>query len=198
MARPRTIQDEDLRLAAREVFLEQGFSATTAEIARRAGVSEGSLFKRFATKEDLFEEAVGLRDYGAWRGELAGLVGRGDVRRNLERAALAFLTEADQLVPTLMLIFSRGYDQTHNPILERLGNPAMQDTQALAAYLQAEVALGRIRPLDADIAALALTGSLSQYVHCHLTLPLKPAAEPLDRGRFVRGLLDLIWPGLEP
>ena len=57
MPRPRTITDEQIVEAARAAFLEQGFSATTAEIARRAGISEGTLFKRFATKEDLFEEA---------------------------------------------------------------------------------------------------------------------------------------------
>ncbi|MEW6420433.1 MAG: helix-turn-helix domain-containing protein [Deinococcota bacterium] len=195
MPRPRIITDEQIVEAARAAFLEQGFSATTAEIARRAGISEGTLFKRFATKEDLFEEAVGLRDYAAWRAEL--VVGTGDVRRNLERAALRFLDTAAGIVPNLMLIFSRGHAPAHNPMLERLGNPIRHDADALAAYLRAEVALGRVRPIDADVTALTLMGTLTHYVHRELMTP-ESGREPLDAGRFVRGLLDVLWPGLEP
>ncbi|WP_272976383.1 TetR/AcrR family transcriptional regulator [Deinococcus geothermalis] len=195
MPRPRTITDEQIVQAARAVFLEQGFSATTAEIARRAGISEGTLFKRFATKEDLFEEAVGLRDSAAWREEL--VVGTGDVRRNLERAALRFLDAAARIVPSLMLIFSRGHAPDHNPMLERLGNPIRHDADALAAYLRAEVALGRVRPIDTDVTALTLMGTLTHYVHRELMTP-EAGREPLDAGRFVRSLLDVLWPGLEP
>jgi len=54
MARPTVIRDETIIDAAREVFLERGFGATTAEVAVRAGVSEGSIFKRFNSKVDLF------------------------------------------------------------------------------------------------------------------------------------------------
>lgn len=197
MPRPRLITDERIVEAAREVFLEQGFSATTAEIARRAGISEGTLFKRFASKEDIFEEVVGLRDYAAWREELAALVGVGDVRRNLERAALHFIETAGRILPNLMLIFSRGHAPAHNPMLERLGNPIRHDADAVAAYLRAEVALGRVRPVDADVTALTLMGTLTHYVHREHMTP-DPTREPLDAGRFVRGLFDVLWPGLEP
>src|SRR5215475_1498109 len=60
MARPTTISDERILEAARSVFLEQGIAATTAEVAKRAGVAEGSIFKRFATKVDLFKAAMAI------------------------------------------------------------------------------------------------------------------------------------------
>jgi AcrR family transcriptional regulator len=45
--------------AALEVFASRGYAgSTTREIARRAGVSEGLLFRHFGTKVALFEEAV--------------------------------------------------------------------------------------------------------------------------------------------
>ncbi|MEF2276665.1 TetR/AcrR family transcriptional regulator [Deinococcus sp. YIM 134068] len=197
MPRPRTITDEQIVVAARAAFLEQGFSATTAEIARRAGVSEGTLFKRFATKEDLFEEVMGLRESPAWHAELSARVGEGDVRRNLERAFLLYLDSARQIVPNLLLVFSRGYAPAHNPLLERLDNPMREDTQALASYLRAEVARGRIRPVDAEMTALALLGALLHFVHFWL-MTHRGNPETLDAGRYVRGLLDLLWPGLEP
>ncbi len=45
--------------AAREVFSEQGLAgARTKDIAQRAGVAEGLIFKHFKTKDALFEHAV--------------------------------------------------------------------------------------------------------------------------------------------
>ncbi|GHF37317.1 AcrR family transcriptional regulator [Deinococcus metalli] len=197
MARPRQITDEQIVNAARDAFLEQGFGATTAEIARRAGVSEGTLFKRYARKEELFEAAVGLREYGRWRDDLVGRAGQGDVRRNLEDAALAFLTESSSVVPRLMAVFSRGHDPSHNPLLGRLDDPVRRDAEALAAYLRAETALGRLRPLDVDVTALTVMGALTHYVHREHMMPPQ-GREAIDAGRLVRGLFDVLWPGLSP
>lgn len=176
---------------------------TTAEIARRAGVSEGTLFTRFGSKEDLFEQALGLTEYGAWRTELLALVGQGDVRRNLERALLSYLDSVQELVQALALIFSRGYHPSHNPLLERLDNPVGHDIQALADYLRAEADLGRLRPLDAEVAALAMLGALGQLVSLQLHRQWRSDCpeqgfEIPEQGRFVRGIMDLWWPGLAP
>ncbi|WP_261664169.1 TetR/AcrR family transcriptional regulator [Deinococcus sp. Marseille-Q6407] len=198
MARPKIIETEDLVAAARSAFLEQGVGVSTAEIARRAGISEGTLFSRFATKEELFEEAIGLSRYGRWRSELLAQVGRGEVRRNLERCAMSYLQEAQDLLDALMLVFSRGHAPEHNPLLARLGNPLEQDTGTLAGYLRAELELGRLRPLDTELTALTITGALSQWLQ-QGRMPACGAPQPeRDPGRFVRGLFDLLWPGMEP
>ncbi|PTA68514.1 TetR/AcrR family transcriptional regulator [Deinococcus arcticus] len=197
MARPRQITDEQIVAAAQEVFLEQGFAATTAAIARRAGVSEGTLFNRFPTKEDLFAAAIGLTDYGQWRAALLAAVGQGEVRRNLERATLSMLREAQALVPRLTVMFSRGHDPSHNPMIDRLDDPMRADARALTGYLQGEVALGRVRPLDAEVTALTVVGALTHFIHQEQVMP-PPGRTPVDAGRFVRGLLDVLWPGLAP
>ncbi len=44
--------------AAREVFAERGYGATTREIASRAGVSHDLIFRYFDSKEKLFFDAV--------------------------------------------------------------------------------------------------------------------------------------------
>jgi AcrR family transcriptional regulator len=44
--------------AAAEVFAERGLEASTAEIARRAGVGHGTVFRRFPTKDDLVAAIV--------------------------------------------------------------------------------------------------------------------------------------------
>ena len=49
----------ELLQAALELFAEKGYSATRSEeIAKRAGVSKGTLFLYFGTKEELFEAVV--------------------------------------------------------------------------------------------------------------------------------------------
>ncbi len=49
----------ELLAAALELFVEKGFAATRAEeVAKRAGVSKGTLFLYFASKEELFKAVV--------------------------------------------------------------------------------------------------------------------------------------------
>lgn len=60
-ARTRRKDDRPAELlqAALELFAEKGYSATRSEeIAKRAGVSKGTLFLYFGTKEELFEAVV--------------------------------------------------------------------------------------------------------------------------------------------
>ena len=53
-SRPR-----ELLQAALTLFVEKGFAATKAEeVARLAGVSKGTLFLYFASKEELFKAVV--------------------------------------------------------------------------------------------------------------------------------------------
>lgn len=67
-ARPGELLD-----AALDLFVEKGFAATRAEeVAARAGVSKGTLFLYFPSKEDLFKAAVRENisgRFGEWNAE---------------------------------------------------------------------------------------------------------------------------------
>ncbi len=191
MARPRTISDQQIVDAAREVFLEQGFSATTAEIARRAGVSEGTLFKRFSTKEDLFAETIGLSEGRGWHKELTNLIGQGDPCENLKRLAWMIVRMARIILPPLMVMWSRGHAPGSKLKPDR--DPVGEDIAAIAAYLRAEVALGRLRGVDCEVAADALIGALTSHVHRELML-----GPGIDTNQYVERLLDAWWTGLAP
>ena len=69
----------ELLAAALELFVEKGFAATRAEeVAKRAGVSKGTLFLYFASKEELFKAVVRENISGrfsAWSGEIEGYQG---------------------------------------------------------------------------------------------------------------------------
>jgi TetR/AcrR family transcriptional regulator len=68
-ARPGELLD-----AALDLFVEKGFSATRAdEVAARAGVSKGTLFLYFQSKEDLFKAVVReniANNFPTWEEEL--------------------------------------------------------------------------------------------------------------------------------
>ena len=62
----KALTRERLLKAAREVFIRQGFHATTVDqIAEEAGYSKGAVYSQFASKVDVFlalyEERVGMR-----------------------------------------------------------------------------------------------------------------------------------------
>src|SRR5215467_1285103 len=107
MARPVSIRDETIIEAAREVFLERGIQATTAEVAERAGVSEGSVFKRFKSKSELFRAAMGdkLVEPEFVKG-LSAMVGQGDVRENLFNLGMGIVRFFRELIPLMMMAWS--------------------------------------------------------------------------------------------
>ncbi|MGQ0710624.1 MAG: TetR/AcrR family transcriptional regulator [Rhodoferax sp.] len=69
----------ELLAAALELFVEKGYAATRAEeVAQRAGVSKGTLFLYFSSKEELFKavvrENIAVR-FGEWKAEVDGFEG---------------------------------------------------------------------------------------------------------------------------
>jgi AcrR family transcriptional regulator len=58
MGRHKTISDDDVLRIARDVFLTQGHTATTRQVAEAAGISEAILYQRFASKDELFFTAM--------------------------------------------------------------------------------------------------------------------------------------------
>lgn len=85
MARPKSEDKKQALLeAATAAFAQSGIAASTSAIARSAGVAEGTLFRYFATKDELLNElylAIKLR---LVRTMIAGL--DPDEKRERERA----------------------------------------------------------------------------------------------------------------
>lgn len=87
MARPKSEDKKQALLeAATEAFASQGIAASTAMIARNAGVAEGTLFRYFSTKDDLLN-ALYLHLKGdlchTMRSSLAGAVTPQDFTRSI-------------------------------------------------------------------------------------------------------------------
>lgn len=181
--------------AARRVIREKGLvRATTKEIARAAGLSEGALYIHFGNKEELFLNALGelpSRFVPLVRA-LPERAGHGSVRDTLAevaRAALDFYAEA---IPMGASIFADpALLARHRELLAQRHAGPQRANELLAAYLRAEQELGRVSP-DADPEALAflLFGAIYQRVYWREFLGEE--ADPEAGERFIANVLDTI------
>ncbi len=195
MARPTTISDEQILEAARAVFLEEGVNASTATIARRAGVSEGTIFKRFATKEALFFTALGVPPPPAWLLALEATAGQGEVVENVARIAEQLIDYLKQVIPRLMLLWSsRTFPKDMMPKFDEL--PRVKALRALTAFFNREMELGRIRQGDPEIYARMLMGTLFEFVSSAV-MGLASSRGPTPAA-FSRGLARTLWEGIAP
>ena len=95
--------------AARQVMIERGLvGATTKEIARAAGVSEGTLYNHFRNKEDLFLCTLRQLPSGfvAIIMGLSSRAGSDSVRSILTEVAHAALAFYDESIPMGGSIFA--------------------------------------------------------------------------------------------
>ncbi len=153
--------------AAERVMRERGLArSTTREIAREAGYSEGTLYKHFQSKEDLFLSVLAERlpSLVALSKELPERAGKGTVEETLEevaRTALAFYAES---VPVFASIFSEpSLLARHGEEIKRKGGGPQRANEAVAAYLRGEQSLGRVRDtVDPEASAALLLGACFQ------------------------------------
>jgi AcrR family transcriptional regulator len=79
--------------AAQQVFGEGGESASTEEVARRAGVGIATVFRHFPTKSELLDEVLAQR-FGRLRERAAGLAGDADPGQALFEMFTEIVTDA--------------------------------------------------------------------------------------------------------
>jgi AcrR family transcriptional regulator len=171
---------------ARSVFLAHGFDAASmGEIAKVAGVSKGTLYVYFKDKDELFKAIVEKECVFQAEGIFAFDVNDPDVAGTLARVGVAFvqkLCAPSRQAPLRAVI----------AIADRMPNigrtfyetgPAV-GLAKMRAYLEAQVAAGRLVIPDCEIAA-------AQFIEtCHATL-FKPVLfnfappPPLERIEYV-------------
>jgi AcrR family transcriptional regulator len=148
--------------AATEVFLKRGFSrATTKEIAKTAGLAEGTIYRHFDDKYALFHE-VFLARSGETIEELARFperAGKGTVRDNLDDLLRLIGSMAEHATSLTASMWAdpevaksfEAYVRERAP-----GGLEAGPIGIVAAYIRAEQELGRIRSdvTAADAAAV--------------------------------------------
>lgn len=182
MGRPTTIDNGAILDAARAIFLTRGSRGTSTEIARRAGVSEATVFKRFKTKAELFRAALDVDEEPLCLRELPARIGTATVRSNLFDAAAGILAHLDRALPLWKL------QLLHEPRGDGGQRLASAWSKGLASYLAGERAIGRVRDLDVTMAAAGFVGSLLGPILCAL---------PVDRESYAWTCVEMICSGIE-
>lgn len=197
MARPRKYDDDTLLESLRSTFLELGPGASSQELAKRAGVSEGTLFKRFGTKRRLFAQAMRMPaiEDQAWLHSIQGRVGRGSFEAHVAELALAFMGYMAEIIPVMEIVMTSGKmrpsdlrgilgDEDASPIVVH---------RRFEAYFRGEMEAGRLRELDPRTLGDFLLGACLMHVHLrhHLGDLLEPETLEQAASRFARSVVQL-------
>lgn len=187
MSRPICIDDGVILKAAREVFLRDGFKAPSVQIAKKAGVSEGSLFKRFRTKTELFVCAMRLYEEDKqWMKELKDGIGKVSIRQALKKAAEGILNHTREIMPRMMALRASGIPK---PDMAKIfgKEPPVLHAQALTEYFQEEAKLGRLKIHRPEIRAHAFLGALVHFVFQKQIFN----NEPCSQQEYINELIEL-------
>lgn len=161
---PRTPHTRQRLLgAALEVAAEHGYAATTTRaVAERAGVSEGAIYRHFPTKLALLAAAVADQNAAtlAVMRELPSRAGQRTVEVNLTEVMQLLASAKESVLPLeLAMLTDPELAQARSQLLAAGLPPG--PPRDLVDYLEAERALGRLRPeLDCDETAVVLLASL--------------------------------------
>jgi AcrR family transcriptional regulator len=178
--------------AAAQLFAEQGYArATTRALAAAAGVNEVTLFRHFGSKQGLFSAIIEAYAAPALNTAMTAQL-TGDYRHDLlvmgNHVLRAMLERRNAM--HLMLCEAEHFPEVRQVLAE---NPR-QLRQALAGYLQQQMARGRVRPLHAEAAAQAFWGMFFAYT-ISLWLLDEPLDPELDAEELVEQFVDIFVEG---
>ena len=195
-ARPGELLD-----AALELLSTKGYAATRVEeVARKAGVSKGTLFLYFPSKEELFKAVVrhALADrFAEWDVELSEYA--------LDTAALIHYTYqtwwervgSTQASGLTNLIMAEANNFPEIAAFYRQ-EVVLPGNRLLERVLERGIARGEIRPLDVAYGATVLVAPL---VFCAMSLRVGSVCVPipdLDVPRFLQLQAEVLVRGLAP
>jgi AcrR family transcriptional regulator len=194
-ARPGELLD-----AALDLFVEKGFAATRAEeVAARAGVSKGTLFLYFPSKEELFKAVVRENisgrfaewndEFEAFEGSAADMV-RYCMKVWWERIGA---TRASGITK-LMISEARNFPELAAFYQQEVIRPG---TLLIRRILQRGMDSGEFRPLDMDYAVYSLIAPMIFLMMMKHSLgACAPQDYPLDPERYVRSQCETLLMGL--
>jgi AcrR family transcriptional regulator len=186
---------------AARVFAQKGYAeATTKDIAAEAGVTHAAIYHYFRDKRTLF--AAVLAAYSP-------LVGVADILRTAganeePRAVFTRLTlamidrlETSEELPVFQLLMSEALRDPGDPDATAVARAARRQLMdAMADYLRAQQARGRLRYVDPELTAQFMVGSLVQCV-LRRTVSADPALLRYTPEQIAMAFVEMVLGGLQ-
>jgi AcrR family transcriptional regulator len=198
MARTPKITNEEILAAAQQIFLEQGERASTLEIANKAGISEASIFKRFATKQALFLAAMGINETPRWVKDLPHRQPTPNIKIELIELCREMMALYQQVLPRVLMVMA----QSNSPFPPLIPPPPIRDTRLLTGFLEKSIDQSYIQSNSASTIAQLIVGAIVNYVITttisqSIVIP-SPLSQPIDPDIFVENLIENLWTGIAP
>lgn len=188
--------------AAARVFAQKGYhAATTKEIAAQAGVSEGTIYNYFQSKEDLLFSIPRLISETKLLPPLSEMLatpissGEGEEELLVTVLDNAFQTLQSN-VDFVKVLFSALPTMDEEGLEEYLRRTPLYFAQALEEFLQSRIAQGIYRPMDTTVVARAFMGMVLIFVLTQEVLPGKRVFAPLDYDVIGREIVQLFLHGV--
>jgi AcrR family transcriptional regulator len=199
--RRKQARPQELLNAALELFVEKGFSATRSdEVASRAGVSKGTLYLYFPSKEELFKAVV--------RTNISALIAEG------QQIADQFEGPSAQLLRLLMQTWWQRVGDTHAGGIFKIIISEVRNFPELAQFYTDEVILpahrlisgtlqrgierGEFRAVPVDEATHTLIAPLLfQALHKHSIGACPVLGPDMNPTMLIDTQMDLMLHGLE-
>jgi AcrR family transcriptional regulator len=195
--RRKTARPVEILDAALACFAERGFAATRLDdVAARAGITKGTLYLYFHSKEDLFKAVV--------RQELVPNIERAELM--VANAAVPSLVLLEQLVGLFSQIIGSPLSAIPKLVLTEAGNfPDLarfyleevvdRGKTLLRRVLERGVEAGELRPIDTESAVMCIVAPLLVGALWRHSFE-RHAGRPLDIEALCRTHLDLLRRGL--
>ena len=184
--------------AAIDLFSSRGFQGTTTrEIAGAVGVSEPVLYQHFQTKRALYDAILEAKCKEADTRDIESIhqaAASGDIRGFFTLLATFFLDWYlnDPRYARLLMFASLENNELSHMFYER---QVVVFYNLVTGYLNQQINLGRVRPMDPLIAARAFAGMLSH--HGLIYAVFRPGELAGGRDAVVGTVIDIFLQGIE-
>ena len=197
--RRKDARPEEILAAALESFAERGFAATRLEdVAARAGISKGTLYLYFKSKEELFKAVV--------RETLLPNLARIEALVETFEGASPLLLE--QLLLTISGVLGSRIGAIPKLVIAEAGNfpdlarfyfdeVIQRGLGLIATILRRGIARGEFRAIDVDRAVFCVIAPMLVAALWKNSLEPYGEAPPLDAKALARTHLDLLLRGLQ-
>ncbi len=193
------IRPQQIMAAAAKVFARQGLHATSLDqVAREAGITKGTIYLYYRSKEDLFLATLRAKSAEAF-GVLEG-AGQGGGGKDFRRHLTAFAERAyraigsPEALPILQMVFAEAgrFPEMAELFFREI---ILKNNRRLAAALEEAIAAGEIRPVDPLVAARCLIGMLLVFVLSQKLLGGERVL-PLSDRRVLRTVTSIFLDGI--
>src|SRR5574341_657880 len=162
------IRPQQIMAAAAKVFARQGLHGSSPDqVAREAGITKGTIYLYYRSKEDLF--LATLREKSAQAFAALGTAGGAEERGGFRERLASFVAEAYRAItsqeafPIIQMVLAEAgrFPETAELFFREI---ALKNNRRLAAVLERGAAAGEFRKVDALVAARCLVGMLLVFV----------------------------------